>query len=60
LGLAVGVLGGYTTFSAFAYEAVALLERGDGARAALYVLGSNGLGLLACLGGIAIARVLVP
>jgi len=58
--LAVGFLGGYTTFSAFAYETVGLLERGDAARAALYVLGSNGLGLLACVAGIALARAIVP
>lgn len=32
-----GVLGGFTTFSAFSLEAVTLFERGDTGQAALYV-----------------------
>lgn len=54
----VGFLGGYTTFSSFSFEAVALLMNGAWARAAAYVVGSNGLSLLACAAGIGIARVL--
>jgi CrcB protein len=54
--LGVGFLGSYTTFSTYTYEAVALAERGDWARAALYVLGSNALGLLACLAGLLLGR----
>ena len=41
----VGVLGGFTTFSAFARESVALLESGRWGLCALYVLASNALGL---------------
>ena len=56
--LVVGFLGGYTTFSSFTFEALALAEAGDWAGAAWYVLGSNGLGLLAAYGGIVLARAL--
>ena len=38
--LTTGILGGYTTFSAFSLDAVLLYERGAIGLAALYVLGS--------------------
>ena len=38
--LTTGILGGYTTFSAFSLDAVLLYERGALGLAALYVLGS--------------------
>lgn len=38
--LATGMLGGFTTFSAFALDAVALWERGHVVSAAVYVLSS--------------------
>lgn len=44
--LTVGVLGGFTTFSAFGMETLALLRRGDIAVAALYVGASVVAGLL--------------
>ncbi|PRY53412.1 CrcB protein [Knoellia remsis] len=43
----VGVLGGWTTFSAFAVEVVTLLETGHGGEAAAYVLASFLGGVLA-------------
>lgn len=53
-----GVLGGFTTFSAFALDAAVLWERGAPGPAALYVLASV-LGLLAALGaGLAVARAI--
>ncbi len=52
----IGFLGGYTTFSSYTFEAIALAERGDWGSAALYVLGSNILGLIACLVGIGLTR----
>lgn len=52
----IGFLGGYTTFSSFTYETFALAEQGAWGRAGLYVLGSNVLGLLACVAGVALVR----
>lgn len=46
--LGVGVLGGFTTFSAFSLETLQLIEQGRGLSAALYVLGSLACGLAAC------------
>lgn len=40
-----GVLGGFTTFSSFAIDALALMEVGERGRALAYVLLSNGLGI---------------
>ena len=45
--LLTGVLGGYTTFSSFAFETVTLLRDGELGLAALNVSLSVGLGLLA-------------
>jgi CrcB protein len=56
--LAVGFLGGYTTFSSYTFEALGLLEGGDWLLALAYVAGSNGLGLLAVFAGALIARAL--
>jgi CrcB protein len=50
--LVVGLLGGYTTFSSYTLEAVNLFESGSWTTALVYVIGSNLLGVLACLGGI--------
>jgi CrcB protein len=49
--LAVGVLGGYTTYSAFAVEVVGLVEAGAPLLAAGYVVGSVLGGVLAVAGG---------
>lgn len=43
----VGALGGFTTFSAFSYDAFLLIERGEWFAAAAYILGSVLLGVLA-------------
>lgn len=43
---AVGVLGGFTTFSSFSLDAIALLERGEALAAAVYVIGSVAFGLI--------------
>ncbi|RIH89715.1 putative fluoride ion transporter CrcB [Meiothermus luteus] len=47
--LAVGVLGGYTTFSTFSWETLALVQQGEWFKASLYVLGSVVLGFLLVL-----------
>jgi len=55
--LAVGVLGGFTTFSAFAFETVSLLQAADVGRAILNVFAQITLGCLAALlGYLAVAR----
>jgi CrcB protein len=57
--LTTGVLGGFTTFSAFSLEAALLYERGQVAGAAIYVVASVVLAIGALFAGMAIVRVLV-
>lgn len=57
--LTVGFCGGYTTFSTFSYEAVALLEDGEWSRASLYVALSLVLSLIATFLGFMAARELI-
>ena len=47
LGVTVGFLGAYTTFSTFMYETDQLARGGAAWKASLYLLGSIALGLLA-------------
>ena len=54
--LITGVLGGFTTFSAFSLDALTLWERGTFREAALYVLGSVILSLLAAAVGLMVSR----
>jgi CrcB protein len=44
--LAVGVLGGYTTFSTFSWETLTLVQQGEWLKAFLYVAGSVTLGFV--------------
>ena len=55
LGLGTGVLGGFTTFSALAFELERLLANGQVTMALVYAVTSLVLGVLACVGGIALA-----
>jgi len=57
--LTTGILGGFTTFSAFSLEAALLYERGQLAGAAVYVIASVVLAIAALFGGLAIVRALV-
>ncbi|MFV0246058.1 MAG: fluoride efflux transporter CrcB [Qingshengfaniella sp.] len=54
--LAVGVLGGFTTFSSFSLETVMLIERGALGQAMAYVVLSVGLSIGALVLGLAVAR----
>ena len=54
--LAVGILGGYTTFSTFSLETVELVLRGSYGTAAGYAIGTLVVGMIACGGGIALGR----
>ncbi|OCP18705.1 MULTISPECIES: fluoride efflux transporter CrcB [unclassified Ensifer] len=57
--LITGVLGGYTTFSAFSLDAIMLLERGEVALAFGYVAASVLLSILAVFAGLALMRTMV-
>jgi CrcB protein len=52
----VGVLGGFTTFSSFSADFVALWERGEHGACALYVLGSVVLSIAAVFLGLYLVR----
>ncbi|NPA32627.1 MAG: fluoride efflux transporter CrcB [Aquificae bacterium] len=54
--LITGFLGGFTTFSAFAYESVALLKEGNLKHFFLYVFITNAFGVILTLLGYRIGR----
>jgi CrcB protein len=56
--LFTGLLGGFTTFSAFGYETVFLLRRGLIQVASLYIILSLLVGIVAIFGGIALVNLL--
>jgi CrcB protein len=56
--LATGVLGGFTTFSAFSLDALLLWERGEALSAAAYVGASVALSIIALAGALAVVRSL--
>lgn len=56
--LVTGVLGGFTTFSAFSLDALTLWERGAFQEAGLYVFGSVILSLLAAAVGLMVTRAI--
>lgn len=59
--LMVGFCGGFTTFSAFSAEFVALVQEGRAGRAVLYVVVTVLLGALAVVAGLAVGdRVIGP
>jgi CrcB protein len=56
VGLVVGVLGGYTTFSTFSQEIFSLLESSDAGVALAYATASVGAGVLAVYAGTLLGR----
>ena len=54
--LTVGILGGYTTFSTFSLDSVLLLQKGEYAQAAFYMIGSVVFSILALVAGLWIVR----
>ena len=57
--LATGILGGYTTFSAFSLDFASLVERGEMGAAFLYAGGSVMVSLAAVFLGLMLGRALV-
>lgn len=53
--LLVGLLGGFTTFSSYAFQSVGMLEGGRPLAAAAYVIGTNLAALAAVWAGLRIA-----
>lgn len=56
--LATGILGGFTTFSAFSLDVFELFERRQPTLAALYVAASVAMSIAALVGGVAAVRSL--
>ena len=54
--LTTGILGGYTTFSAFSLDTILLYERGELGLAALYVVLSVALSVGGLLAGLTVVR----
>jgi fluoride exporter len=54
--LTTGIVGGFTTFSAFSLDTVLLYERGQIALAALYVLASVAVSVAALFAGLTLVR----
>ena len=57
--LATGILGGFTTFSAFSMDTVNLVSRGVAASAGAYVLGSVVFSLAAAFAGVFLVRAVL-
>jgi CrcB protein len=55
IGITVGFVGAFTTFSTFSYETARLIQNGQWFRATAYVLASILIGILAVFSGIRIA-----
>jgi CrcB protein len=55
--VAVGIFGGFTTFSSFSLDAITLIERGDNVLATLYILGSVLLSFAGLMLGLWAVRV---
>lgn len=53
-----GILGGFTTFSAFANESIFMFQHAQLLSSIAYIVSSVVLGLLVCYGGVSVVRVL--
>jgi CrcB protein len=57
--LAVGIMGGFTTYSSFSYETIRLLEAGSWLAATLYVVVTTALCLACCVAGLSLGRIMI-
>ena len=57
--LGTGILGGFTTFSAFSLDAIVMIEQGSLVSAAIYVTASVVLSIVGCLLGYLAMRALL-
>lgn len=57
--LATGVLGGYTTFSAYSLDFAVLMQRHEHLQAALYLIGSVAMSIAAIYAGLWLTRWLL-
>ena len=58
--IATGILGGFTTFSAFSLDFAVLMQRNEHLQAAFYLAGSVALAILALYAGMHAVRSLLP
>lgn len=56
--VAVGFVGGYSTFSTFEYESVRLLQDGELLLGAIYLVGSVATGAFSAIAGIAVGSLI--
>jgi len=54
--VAVGIFGGFTTFSSFSLDTIAMIERGEVLPALVYVVGSVAIGIAALYVGLLVMR----
>jgi CrcB protein len=59
IAITAGFLGGFTTYSAFAWDAWALVEARAWGRAIGYVAATIIVGIAACVGGVAVTRAIL-
>lgn len=57
--IAVGLLGGFTTFSAFSLDIYLLMDRGLALQTTIYIMASVALSLFALLGGMALVKLAI-
>ncbi len=57
--VAIGILGGFTTFSAFSLDAVSLIENGHLGQGAIYIISSVLVSILALFAGLYLVRAVV-
>jgi CrcB protein len=56
--IAVGFVGGYSTFSTYEYESIRLLQDGEFLLGAVYLVGSMAAGAIAAIGGITVGSLI--